>query len=64
MRVMNHIDRFHLVGVGIDRAAELGMHAAYAKRSIRDRLIVCGPATTSAAGNGSRVPGTTEADNV
>ena len=64
MRVMNHIDRFHLVGDGIDRAGELGVHAACAKSSIRDRLVVCGPATTSAAGNGSRVPGTTEADNV
>jgi len=39
MVVMNDLDRFHLVGDVIDRVASLGPVAAYAKQSIRDKLI-------------------------
>jgi len=39
MCVMNHLDRFHLVQDVIDRVPKLGAKAAYAKQSIRDKLI-------------------------
>jgi xylulose-5-phosphate/fructose-6-phosphate phosphoketolase len=39
MVVLNDLDRFHLVGDVIDRVAELGSRAAYAKQFIRDKLI-------------------------
>jgi len=39
MVVMNDLDRFHLVGDVIDRVPSLGPMAAYAKQSIRDKLI-------------------------
>jgi xylulose-5-phosphate/fructose-6-phosphate phosphoketolase len=39
MCVLNKLDRFHLVHDVIDRVAKLGARAAYAKQSIRDRLI-------------------------
>lgn len=39
MAVMNDIDRFHLVGDVIDRVPKLGYMAAYAKQSVRDKLI-------------------------
>jgi xylulose-5-phosphate/fructose-6-phosphate phosphoketolase len=38
MCVLNHLDRFNLVGDVIDRVASLGSRAAYAKQAIRDRL--------------------------
>jgi xylulose-5-phosphate/fructose-6-phosphate phosphoketolase len=39
MVVRNDMDRFHLVGDVIDRVAKLSRVAAYAKQSIRDKLI-------------------------
>ncbi|MGZ8425041.1 MAG: phosphoketolase family protein, partial [Candidatus Binatia bacterium] len=39
MVVMNDLDRFHLVADVIDRVAQLGPKAAYAKQAIRDKLI-------------------------
>jgi xylulose-5-phosphate/fructose-6-phosphate phosphoketolase len=39
MTVMNDLDRFHLVADVIDRVPALGTRAAYAKQSIRDKLI-------------------------
>jgi xylulose-5-phosphate/fructose-6-phosphate phosphoketolase len=39
MCVMNDLDRFHLVGDVIARAAGFGPRAAYAKQAIRDKLI-------------------------
>jgi xylulose-5-phosphate/fructose-6-phosphate phosphoketolase len=39
MVVLNDLDRFHLVGDVIDRVPKLGNMAAYAKQSVRDRLI-------------------------
>ena len=39
MAVLNHIDRFSLVADVIDRVAKLGPVAAYAKQTLRDRLI-------------------------
>ena len=39
MCVINHLDRFHLVGDVIDRVPKLGERAAYAKQEIRDKLI-------------------------
>ncbi|UCV02878.1 phosphoketolase [Dechloromonas denitrificans] len=39
MVVMNDMDRFHLVADVIDRVAQLGPRAAYAKQAIRDKLI-------------------------
>jgi xylulose-5-phosphate/fructose-6-phosphate phosphoketolase len=39
MVVLNHLDRFHLVGDVVDRVPQLRAKAAYAKQAIRDRLI-------------------------
>jgi xylulose-5-phosphate/fructose-6-phosphate phosphoketolase len=39
MVVLNDMDRFHLVGDVIDRVPKLSSVAAYAKQSIRDKLI-------------------------
>ena len=39
MVVMNDLDRFHLVADVIDRVPQLGPGAAYAKQTIRDKLI-------------------------
>jgi xylulose-5-phosphate/fructose-6-phosphate phosphoketolase len=39
MVVLNDLDRFHLAGDVIDRVADLGSRAAYAKQFIRDKLI-------------------------
>ena len=39
MCVMNELDRFHLVHDVIDRVPRMGARAAYAKQSIRDKLI-------------------------
>jgi xylulose-5-phosphate/fructose-6-phosphate phosphoketolase len=39
MVVLNDLDRFHLVGDVIDRVPQLGPRAAYAKQSIRDKLL-------------------------
>jgi xylulose-5-phosphate/fructose-6-phosphate phosphoketolase len=39
MVVLNQIDRFHLFGDVIDRVPELRARAAYAKQTIRDKLI-------------------------
>jgi xylulose-5-phosphate/fructose-6-phosphate phosphoketolase len=39
MAVLNHIDRFNLVGDVIDRVPKLAPHAAYAKQALRDKLI-------------------------
>jgi xylulose-5-phosphate/fructose-6-phosphate phosphoketolase len=39
MVVLNRLDRFHLVSDVIDRVPALGPRAAYAQRTIRDRLI-------------------------
>jgi xylulose-5-phosphate/fructose-6-phosphate phosphoketolase len=39
MVVLNDLDRFHLAGDVIDRVANLGSRAAYAKQFIRDKLI-------------------------
>ena len=39
MVVRNDLDRFHLMLDVIDRVPRLGYHAAYAKQSIRDKLI-------------------------
>jgi len=39
MVVMNDLDRFHLVTDVIDRVPALGPRAAYAKQTIRDKLI-------------------------
>ena len=39
MVVMNDLDRFHLVADVIDRVAQLGPKAAYAKQAMRDKLI-------------------------
>jgi xylulose-5-phosphate/fructose-6-phosphate phosphoketolase len=39
MAVLNHIDRFNLVGDVIDRVPKLGALAAYTKQALRDKLI-------------------------
>ncbi len=39
MAVLNDLDRFHLVSDVIDRVPKLGARAAYAKQSIRDKLL-------------------------
>jgi xylulose-5-phosphate/fructose-6-phosphate phosphoketolase len=39
MCVLNDLDRFHLVSDVIDRVPKLGARAAYAKQTIRDKLI-------------------------
>jgi xylulose-5-phosphate/fructose-6-phosphate phosphoketolase len=39
MVVLNELDRFHLVSDVIDRVPSLGSCAAYAKQSIRDKLL-------------------------
>jgi len=39
MVVLNDLDRFHLAEDAIDRVAEPGTNAAYAKQEIRDRLL-------------------------
>jgi xylulose-5-phosphate/fructose-6-phosphate phosphoketolase len=39
MAVLNDLDRFHLAGDVIDRLPQLGGTAAYAKQTLRDRLI-------------------------
>jgi xylulose-5-phosphate/fructose-6-phosphate phosphoketolase len=39
MVVLNDLDRFHLVEDVIDRVPKLGTRAAYAKQTIRDKLI-------------------------
>ena len=39
MCVLNDVDRFHLVMDVIDRVPSLGPGAAYAKQSMRDKLI-------------------------
>jgi len=39
MAVLNEIDRFHLVGVVVDRVTSLSSKAAYAKQYLRDKLI-------------------------
>ena len=39
MVVLNELDRFHLVSDVIDRVPSLGARAAYAKQSIRDKLL-------------------------
>jgi len=39
MCVLNDLDRFHLVEAVIDRLPQLGLRAAYAKQTIRDKLI-------------------------
>lgn len=39
MAVLNEIDRFHLVGVVIDRVPKLASRAAYLKQYIRDKLL-------------------------
>ena len=38
-RVMNDLDRFHLVAGVIDRVPRLAARAAYAKQAICDKLI-------------------------
>jgi xylulose-5-phosphate/fructose-6-phosphate phosphoketolase len=77
MCVVNGLDRFHLVGDVIDRLPKLGARAAYAKQAIRDRLIehkayiarhgddmpdISGWTWGQVAG--SRLSGSTEADNI
>jgi xylulose-5-phosphate/fructose-6-phosphate phosphoketolase len=37
--VLNDLDRFHLVGDVIDRVPSLGARAAYAKQTLREKLI-------------------------
>jgi xylulose-5-phosphate/fructose-6-phosphate phosphoketolase len=39
MAVMNELDRFHMDSDVIDRVPRLGARAAYAKQSIRDKLL-------------------------
>ncbi len=39
MWVLNDLDRFHLVGVVIDRVPGLAAGAAYAKQAFQDKLI-------------------------
>jgi xylulose-5-phosphate/fructose-6-phosphate phosphoketolase len=39
MVVLNDLDRFHLAGDVIDRLPQLGYRTAYAKQTIRDKLI-------------------------
>jgi len=39
MCVMNELDRFHLISDVIDRVPKLGPRAAYAKQTIRDKLL-------------------------
>jgi xylulose-5-phosphate/fructose-6-phosphate phosphoketolase len=39
MCVLNKLDRFHLAQDVIDRVAQLGTKAAYAKQAIRDKII-------------------------
>jgi len=39
MVVRNDLDRFHLAGDVIDRLPQLGYRTAYAKQTIRDKLI-------------------------
>ena len=39
MRVLNELDRFHLVLDAIDRVPKLSVRAAYGKQAIRDKLI-------------------------
>jgi xylulose-5-phosphate/fructose-6-phosphate phosphoketolase len=39
MTVLNDLDRFHLAGDAIDRLPQLADHAAYAKQSLRDKLL-------------------------
>jgi xylulose-5-phosphate/fructose-6-phosphate phosphoketolase len=39
MVVLNELDRFHLVSDVIDRVPSLGARAAFAKQSIRDKLL-------------------------
>src|SRR5205085_7353392 len=39
MAVLNDLDRFHLAGDAVDRVANLRPKAAYAKQSLRDKLL-------------------------
>ena len=39
MIVLNDLDRFHLVADVVDRVPQLAPQAAYAKQSVRDKLI-------------------------
>jgi len=39
MCVLNHLDRFHLVGDVIDRVPHLAVRAAYAKQEIQNKLV-------------------------
>jgi xylulose-5-phosphate/fructose-6-phosphate phosphoketolase len=39
MCVLNDLDRFHLAGDVINRVEKLGVHAAYARKAIQEKLI-------------------------